>query len=66
MTEAAEELPVSCLRHRWDPDRFDFATTAELPPLAGVIGQDRALAALLTAEGRTWYQDCGLHHAGRA
>ncbi|HKL26799.1 MAG TPA: ATP-binding protein [Desulfuromonadales bacterium] len=33
---------------RWicDPNQFEFETTAELPPLEGTIGQDRALTAI--------------------
>ncbi|RLE31193.1 ATP-dependent protease [Candidatus Acetothermia bacterium] len=34
------------LRRRCDPGRFSFSTTAELPPLTGIIGQERALEAL--------------------
>ena len=34
------------LRRRCDPRRFSFSTTDELEPLAGIIGQDRALEAL--------------------
>ncbi len=36
-----EELAWRC-----DPAQFAFATTRELPPLEGTIGQDRALAAI--------------------
>ncbi|HTY79068.1 MAG TPA: ATP-binding protein [Candidatus Bathyarchaeia archaeon] len=36
----AEELRAVC-----DPGRLPFATTAELPPLDGMIGQDRAASA---------------------
>ena len=36
-----EELAWTC-----DPAQFDFATTRELPPLEGTIGQDRALTAI--------------------
>ena len=36
----AEELRASC-----DPAAFAFRSTAELTPLAGLIGQERALDA---------------------
>ena len=31
---------------RCDPNQFEFASTEDLPPLEGTIGQDRALAAI--------------------
>jgi len=34
------------LRWRCDPAQFEFASTAELPPLEGTIGQERALTAI--------------------
>jgi lon-related putative ATP-dependent protease len=34
------------LRWRCDPNQFEFASTAELPPLEGTIGQDRAVTAI--------------------
>jgi lon-related putative ATP-dependent protease len=42
----AQELPVEALRRACDPDTFTFETTADLPPLAEVLGQPRAVAAL--------------------
>jgi hypothetical protein len=36
----AEELPAGC-----DAESFTFASTAELTPLTGLIGQERALDA---------------------
>ena len=36
-----EELSWRC-----DPNQFEFASTEDLPPLEGTIGQDRALAAI--------------------
>ncbi|RMG12459.1 MAG: ATP-binding protein [Planctomycetota bacterium] len=44
----ADELRLAPerLRRRYDPERLGFRTTAELEPLEGLAGQDRALAAL--------------------
>lgn len=39
-------LSPEALRRVCDPTRFDFETTAELPMLAEVLGQPRAVAAL--------------------
>jgi predicted ATP-dependent protease len=41
-----EPLSPDALYRRCDPEQFDFESTAELAPLDGVIGQERALAAL--------------------
>jgi len=43
-----DDLRLSADELRWhcDPNQFEFATTAELPPLEGTIGQDRALTAI--------------------
>ena len=41
-----DPLSPEALYRRCDPAQFDFASTAELAPLDGVIGQERALAAL--------------------
>jgi hypothetical protein len=41
-----EPLAPDALYRRCDPAQFEFASTAELEPLDGVIGQERALAAL--------------------
>lgn len=43
---APECLPAAALRTRCPDDRFDFATTAELEPLAGPFGQTRVIEAL--------------------
>jgi lon-related putative ATP-dependent protease len=43
---AVEPLAVEKLRTRCDPARLDFATTADLAPLEGSIGQDRAIEAV--------------------
>ncbi len=41
-----ESLTPEKLRRRLDPQVFSFSTTAELEPLSGIIGQERALEAL--------------------
>ncbi len=44
--ETGEELSPESLFHACDPQLLDFETTADLPELDKVIGQDRALEAL--------------------
>ncbi len=39
-------VPISELRPKIDPAVFDFETTAEVEPHGGLIGQDRAAAAI--------------------
>lgn len=39
-------LPARALRRSVDPAQFGFATTAEIAPASGLIGQDRALEAI--------------------
>ncbi|MCC2113252.1 MAG: AAA family ATPase, partial [Hyphomicrobiales bacterium] len=39
-------LPASALRRACDPAAFDFATTDDLAPIDGFIGQDRAIDAI--------------------
>ena len=39
-------VPVERLRRTCDPDTFTFESTAELPPLEGMIGQERAVRAM--------------------
>jgi predicted ATP-dependent protease len=41
-----DPLSPEALYRRCDPAQFDFESTAEVAPLDGVIGQERALAAL--------------------
>ena len=41
-----EELSAKALRREDDPAALGFATTSELEPLEGLLGQKRALAAL--------------------
>ncbi|MFN3346771.1 MAG: Lon-like protease helical domain-containing protein, partial [Candidatus Bipolaricaulaceae bacterium] len=41
-----ERLPAEKLRRLCDPGLFTFHTTAELEPLSGIVGQERALEAL--------------------
>jgi len=43
---ATEPLRPDQLYRRCDPDRFDFETTADLDPLDGFLGQQRAADAL--------------------
>jgi Cdc6-like AAA superfamily ATPase len=40
------ELPVEKLRMKFDPTMLNCETTAELKPLEGIIGQERAVRAL--------------------
>lgn len=40
------EVPVEKLRNSLDPQTLSFKTTAEIPPLEGMVGQDRALRAM--------------------
>ncbi len=39
-------LPAEALYRRCDPDSLGFETTADLPPLEGVVGQPRAVRAI--------------------
>ncbi|MFZ5826474.1 MAG: Lon protease family protein [Bacillota bacterium] len=39
-------IPPEHLRRAWDPNGLGFATTAELPELEGLVGQEQAVAAL--------------------
>ena len=41
-----QELSSTQVRHVFDQDTFDFTTTEGLPPLDGITGQSRAVAAL--------------------
>jgi len=64
-----EVLPAQ-LRWRCDAAAFDFETTADLQPLEGIIGQERALKALklgveLYGAGYNTFV-CGLSGTGRA
>jgi lon-related putative ATP-dependent protease len=42
----ARPLPPAILRRRCDPRNLAFATTDELPELAGLVGQERAVDAI--------------------
>ncbi|MGD8396852.1 MAG: ATP-binding protein [Candidatus Eiseniibacteriota bacterium] len=62
-------LDASALRWRCDPDWLDFDTTAQVEPIAGVIGQDCAIEALrfgleVTAPGQNIFVR-GLSGTGR-
>src|SRR5439155_3959525 len=39
-------VPVKQLRRECNPAVFKFTTTAELPPIEGTVGQDRAVTAM--------------------
>ncbi len=43
---ASNRVPVDDLYRRCDPEQLSFETTADVPPLDGTVGQDRALSAL--------------------
>ncbi|MGH6816853.1 MAG: AAA family ATPase, partial [Hyphomicrobiaceae bacterium] len=45
-TDVIKGLPASELRRTVDPATLGFATTRELDPISGLIGQDRALKAI--------------------
>ncbi len=45
-TTALAPLPASELRRRVDPTSLGFATTADIAPIRGLIGQERALEAI--------------------
>ena len=42
---SSPEVPLEKLRWRCVPESFPFDTTADLPPLEGIIGQERAKGA---------------------
>ncbi|MEJ2033074.1 MAG: ATP-binding protein [Deltaproteobacteria bacterium] len=46
MATEPRELTPEQLRRTCDPSIFPFKSTADIPPLEGVIGQDRALGAV--------------------
>ncbi len=50
-TEYGQLVSVEKLRSSCDPASLGFATTAELEPLDGLIGQDRAMEAIRLAAG---------------
>lgn len=43
---AAEPLPASLLRRSAEFDELSFTTTDEVPPLTGLVGQERAIEAV--------------------
>ena len=62
-------LPPDKLRWRCDPKRIPFETTADIEPVSGDMGQDRALRALrmgveMTASGYNLFV-CGLSGTSR-
>jgi len=46
MREKIRELPPECLRWTCDPSGFSFKTTAEIPPLEGIVEQERPIRAI--------------------
>lgn len=62
---AAARLGEGELYHGCEPDSLGFATTADMPPLEGHIGQDDALAALEFGTGVT-HEGYNLFVLGRA
>ena len=63
------EVPLDKLRWRCDPESFPFHTTADMTPLEGIIGQERAQKALelgveLASAGYNIYV-CGMPGTGR-
>jgi lon-related putative ATP-dependent protease len=66
---SSPEVPLDKLRWRCDPESFPFATTADLPPHEGIIGQERAQKALalgveIARAGYNIYV-CGVPGTGR-
>ena len=66
---SSPEVPLEKLRWRCDPESFPFDTTADLPPLEGIIGQERAQKALalgveIARAGYNIYV-CGVPGTGR-
>ena len=45
MTKEPYELSWNQLKNSCMPENFEFHTTAELEPLEGIIGQERAVKA---------------------
>jgi predicted ATP-dependent protease len=46
MSEKTHHVPFECLRWTCDPSLFHFATTAEIPPLKGIVEQERPARAI--------------------
>jgi hypothetical protein len=43
---AVHKLSAGDLKYHCDPQKFPFETTAGVPPLEGMIGQERAVKAM--------------------
>jgi len=72
MPKSARSLrvPARQLRRACDPRAFKFTTTAEVPPIEGTVGQDRAVSAMefglsIEAEGFNVYV-AGVPGTGRS
>src|SRR6266568_780191 len=68
-TSSFPEVPLEKLRWRCDAESFSFNTTADLTPLEGIIGQERAQKALalgveIASAGYNIYV-CGVPGTGR-
>ena len=46
MSDKSKELPPESLRWTCDPSVFTFKTTEEIPPLAGIVEQERPIRAI--------------------
>ena len=46
MTQKGHELAPECLRWTCDPSVFSFKTTADIPPLKGIVEQERPIRAI--------------------
>jgi predicted ATP-dependent protease len=70
LTDSAPSLPADRLRWRCDVDLLNFASTDDIPPLDGTVGQDRGVEAIglglaLDADGFNLYI-AGPSGSGRA
>lgn len=66
----SHRVPVRQLRRACDPRAFKFTTTADVPPIEGTVGQDRAVSAMefglsIEAEGFNVYV-AGVPGTGRS
>ena len=46
MNDSIKPLSIDQLRRKCDPGKFNFSSTADLPPLEVVVGQERAVKAV--------------------
>ena len=57
-------LPAKKMRPTCDPDKLGFVTTAQLKPMRGFVGQDRAIEAIKLSAG-TLQKGFNLYVLGR-